>query len=54
MGISHFGQVVFGGYAFVELVQTYSISQAFRAISMHIIKNCSGCARINHLLDVEQ
>ena len=54
MGINHFGHVVFGDYAFVELVLYKHISQVFRAISRYRIKNCSGCVNINHLLDIEQ
>ena len=53
MGIDRFGHVVFGGYASVELVQIYqpSIQGNFYVSG---IKNCSGCVKINHLLDIEQ
>ena len=52
MGIIRFGHVVFGGYALLSWYK--HISQVFRAISMYRIINCSGCVKINHLLDIEQ
>ena len=43
MGMNRLGHVVFRGYVFAELVQTYNPR----------LKNRSSCVKINHLLDTE-